>query len=226
MKKPWTEDEILFLKDNLNKLSYKQIALVLMRTSGSVSQKARKLDIKKPIIKEPHIPEDLTGKRYGKLLVIKLSEKTYSKKRWTMWECLCDCGNTPVVMANNLKRNGSNSCKNCTNLKPAFQTISKRAYEQHWRNAKRRNYDNNLTQELYTEIIKLPCTYCGQFSIRKNVNTGITLELNSVDRKNNEPYYKLENSQPVCFICQAMKSDMTHKEFLCHMNNINNYVKK
>lgn len=41
---------------------------------------------------------DLTGGRYGRLTVIKLSDKQIpSSKSKRFWECLCDCGNTKVV---------------------------------------------------------------------------------------------------------------------------------
>lgn len=53
--------------------------------------------------------EDLTGKRFGMLFVLSLflGENISGKRKWT---CLCDCGNTVVVMANNLKNRTSKSC--------------------------------------------------------------------------------------------------------------------
>lgn len=41
---------------------------------------------------------DLTGGRYGRLTVVKLSDKTIHSNKWKrFWECLCDCGNTTIV---------------------------------------------------------------------------------------------------------------------------------
>lgn len=41
---------------------------------------------------------DLTGGRYGRLTVIKLSDKKLpSNKSKRLWECLCDCGNSKIV---------------------------------------------------------------------------------------------------------------------------------
>lgn len=57
--------------------------------------------------------EDLTGKRFGKLVVIKKVEPTYDKsgRKYTVWECLCDCGNKTKVRTNNLK--GSTTSCGC-----------------------------------------------------------------------------------------------------------------
>lgn len=56
--------------------------------------------------------EDLTGKKFNKLKVIKLS---HSKKRSDgrsvyFWECLCDCGNTTIVQSSHLKTGHTMSC--------------------------------------------------------------------------------------------------------------------
>lgn len=50
---------------------------------------------------------DLTGKRFGKLLVI---NKAPTVKGRTKWLCQCDCGNTKIIGANELKRGETNSC--------------------------------------------------------------------------------------------------------------------
>ncbi len=44
--------------------------------------------------------KDLTGKRFGKLVVKRL----WSVQKWAArWKCLCDCGNFTVVLGSNLK---------------------------------------------------------------------------------------------------------------------------
>ena len=48
--------------------------------------------------------EDLTGKRFGKLTVIKRIEDTFDKagRKYITWECQCDCGNITHTTTNNL----------------------------------------------------------------------------------------------------------------------------
>lgn len=46
-------------------------------------------------------------KRYGKLLFIKVyGKKGYNK----LWECKCDCGNTTIANASNIKSGKTKSC--------------------------------------------------------------------------------------------------------------------
>lgn len=53
--------------------------------------------------------DDLTGKKFTKLLVLKLSDKSTKKAKY--WLCKCDCGNQVDVAASSLKaKNGNKSC--------------------------------------------------------------------------------------------------------------------
>lgn len=52
---------------------------------------------------------DLTGKRFGKLVVTERHSKISGEK--PKWVCLCSCGNTVIVSGFNLKKeNGTRSC--------------------------------------------------------------------------------------------------------------------
>lgn len=53
------------------------------------------------------IRNNLTGKRFGRLTVIKLMPKN---KRKTYYECLCDCGNTKIVRSDSLTSGSVQSC--------------------------------------------------------------------------------------------------------------------
>lgn len=52
--------------------------------------------------------DDLTGKKFGKLTVLKRSEKR--SKSGTLWDCVCSCGKEVTVFSSNLKRGTSTSC--------------------------------------------------------------------------------------------------------------------
>lgn len=54
-----------------------------------------------------HRLEDLSGKRFGRLLVV---ERAANTGVTTRWRCKCDCGNECVVTAQNLKRGHTISC--------------------------------------------------------------------------------------------------------------------
>lgn len=53
--------------------------------------------------------QDLTGRRFGKLVVI----KEVPSKTDTKWLCKCDCGNFSEVFSDNLKRGTTKSCGHC-----------------------------------------------------------------------------------------------------------------
>lgn len=54
---------------------------------------------------------DLTGKEYGRLTVIKLSEKRKSGKRFRFyWLCSCECGNEKKVRTDGLTSGNIRSC--------------------------------------------------------------------------------------------------------------------
>lgn len=59
-----------------------------------------------PIGKRASNFEDLTTRRFGRLVVIELAPKRHA----VMWLCRCDCGQTKVVAAAVLKRGDSRSC--------------------------------------------------------------------------------------------------------------------
>lgn len=72
--------------------------------------------------------EDLTGKRFGKLIVLKEVEPKIDAKgnKYHYWECLCDCGNTTFVTTQNLK-NSTQSC-GCYLKEVAGQQTLKHGY--------------------------------------------------------------------------------------------------
>ncbi|MEH7301898.1 hypothetical protein [Neobacillus drentensis] len=52
--------------------------------------------------------QDLTGKQFGKLLVLNKNTET-EKKGWN-WDCVCECGTRSVVGRYSLLRRNTNSC--------------------------------------------------------------------------------------------------------------------
>jgi len=57
---------------------------------------------------------DLTGERFGRLVVVVKSEEKKSG-RSTYWECVCDCGNKHIVRSDHLKNGHVQSC-GCYNV--------------------------------------------------------------------------------------------------------------
>jgi len=51
--------------------------------------------------------QDLTGKRFNRLVVLKFKERKIGGSKW---ECLCDCGKISFVMGSKLKNGRTKSC--------------------------------------------------------------------------------------------------------------------
>lgn len=52
--------------------------------------------------------EDLTGRRFGRLIVIEKTEER--RKQRVVWLCQCDCGNMARITSSNLKSGKTTSC--------------------------------------------------------------------------------------------------------------------
>lgn len=87
---------------------------------------------------------DLTGNRYGRLVVLK---RAYCENKYgTHWLCKCDCGNEVVVNGDNLKRGRTKSCK-CFQQEARIENniihnMSKTRLFRIWRHIKERCYKN------------------------------------------------------------------------------------
>lgn len=216
-----TKEEIDFIVKNWKTMPYPEMAVVLGITSKAISTIVSNLK-KQGVLDVEHwanrsTKKDLSGRRFGSVIA-KRYLRTSEDGR-AIWLCLCDCGKSAEIGTHNLKRNKITSC-GCVENARAINRIIKMAYKYHLSGARTRGYVSSLSMEEYVKIASNPCVYCGIISIRSNPDTKDEIGLNSVDRINNEPYYRLENTQAVCFTCQRMKSDMTHSDFLAHITKI------
>lgn len=68
--------------------------------------------------------QNLTGKRFGKLTVLKEVPKAERHDlRRVEWECLCDCGNTTRVITNYLNSGHTTSC-GCRRAEACTETFT------------------------------------------------------------------------------------------------------
>lgn len=90
--------------------------------------------------------KDLTGKRFGRLEVIKLTEKTdryYGK----YYLCKCDCGNEKVIRGTQLTTGKTKSC-GCLNLELSSQRMKGENNWNHKNKGKNHpNYNSELTDK-------------------------------------------------------------------------------
>lgn len=88
--------------------------------------------------------KDITGNRYGRLVVLRFI-KTDEKRR-SLWECQCDCGKTVIVQKNNLTSGNTKSC-GClsSSLKTTHNKSKSRLYSV-WHGMKQRCLNPNVEE--------------------------------------------------------------------------------
>ena len=167
------------------------------------------------------IINDLTGKRFGKLLVVALLPER-NKNRQTMWLCKCDCGGEKVVCSGHLcERKGTKSC-GCLVDKPAGLTT---LIAQYRCRAKKQGYSFTLDDASFCLVTSSPCYYCGVLptKTRTGTNGDRPYSWNGIDRQDSSQGYELWNCVPCCPTCNFAKSDMTPNEFHAWLDRVSVY---
>ena len=149
------------------------------------------------------------GQTFGILTAIRpVPKQRVGKKLETCWEVSCGCGKVYVVRPWNLKRQRSCGCHLVSNL--GFQVRER--LRNHKLRARVRGRAWEFTDQEAVAMFLAPCTYCGK--------TGTEASPGGIDRIDSKGGYTKQNSQPCCGICNKMKLDMTHGEFLAHVRRI------
>ena len=93
--------------------------------------------------KHKRIIKDLTGQRFGRLVVISLNEEITKQKKQTCWNCKCDCGNEKVVWGASLKSGNTASC-GCYKREESSRRMIQMAKEQ-WQDEEFRQMHSELS---------------------------------------------------------------------------------
>lgn len=166
---------------------------------------------------------NLIGQKFNRLLVTSFSHQTesVSKKIKTVeyWNCLCDCGNEKIIsgyclVASNVKSCGCYTIEKLkSNGKPLQERGLRKVCSIYKSNALSKEHVFNLTFEEAEKLFTSNCFYCNKPPSNeiKTVIGGV--KYNGIDRKNNEPFYSLENSVSCCKVCNISKNDKNFEQF-------------
>jgi hypothetical protein len=182
--------------------------------------------------------EDLTGQRFGRLVVIELIrvKNKNNNKSMAYWKCLCDCGNYKTTAARTLKCGQALSC-GCLRKERLLEANSKsfgessfnEVYSSYRGSAKKRGLEFNLTKEDVRILINNRCFYCGRESsnLQKSSSNNGDYLYNGIDRVNNYLGYTLDNVVSCCYMCNWSKREKTKVEFLLWIKDVYEYsIKK
>ena len=166
------------------------------------------------------------GYRVGRLEVIEqLPRDEYDERdvRRTLFLCKCDCGNTKIIDAGNLRK-ATKSCgclqKENARKQGKRQRTTKGYLNNYWgeyrRTARNRKREFNLPFETFVDFVSSDCYYCGsppELRLKKNI-TGIAVPVNGIDRVDANGGYVIENCVTCCETCNRMKLDHTEEKFM------------
>jgi hypothetical protein len=173
---------------------------------------------------------DLTGKKFGRLLVIKQNAKI-GNHNMKYWDCLCDCGNTKIISGGSLRSGSTQSCgclrsesahltNNIGDTKASFNYL----YSSYKNSARIRNLDFQLDKETFKYYTKQECYYCGcepEHEQKNKSKTGNYI-YNGIDRIDNTKGYIEGNIVSCCSICNYAKHVVPQQEFFEWVQKVNN----
>ena len=173
--------------------------------------------------------KSLVGQRFGKLLVL----NRIRQNQTTLYNCKCDCGKSTTVSHSNLKE-GTQSC-GClvietrgSERKPLKEVVSKAICTFYKRNARKRNYEWQLSYDKFLELINGNCHYCGSglsntFTWRYKHEVA-SLPFNGIDRIVNTTGYTNDNCVSCCRTCNSAKGELTFKQFKEWVSKLYNHL--
>lgn len=183
---------------------------------------------------------DLTGLKFGQLLVIKRS-KNYTKTRGALWECVCDCGSIVEIASNCLTSGNNITCGNkskhyntqfdCKNYRfgelPAvhLNTIKQ--------NAIKRNIKFDVTGEYLWDLFVKQNKKCAisnidlAFTPHRNSHKFRYMTTASLDRINSSQGYIIDNVRWVHKDINKMINNYGDNKFIDYcIRSVNTYYNK
>jgi hypothetical protein len=171
--------------------------------------------------------------KYGRLTVIGCAGKDYRGKY--LWECKCDCGNTKVVVGDNLSSGRSKSCgclkreflKRRGNQWGLYEDRADAIMKIQYHHIKKRHKKFGGVIMPYEDFLlksKSSCFYCG-LEYSKEIHDRLSdtksnkklsdtvVRINGIDRIDSTVGYTKENTVPCCKFCNTAKNTMRVYDF-------------
>lgn len=164
------------------------------------------------------ITKDLTGQRFGRLLVLRrLGQRP---GRSVHWACRCDCGKTKVIPASSIKTGTARSC-GCLRAEMLRSSAMPKEVAKLFARATRvrsgaksKGRECNISVEDLVVILSKPCIYCNRKDSPK-FPIGI-------DRIDSARGYVIGNCAPCCKSCNFAKSNIAVEDFCDWIEAISN----
>jgi len=141
--------------------------------------------------------------------------------------CTTCCKEYEIIMFEGIKGQTTSTCKMCReqnkiqdskrNKENRNKLARKRVFVNYTKWAKDRNIEFSISKEIFENIIKMKCFYCGVLPDD---------EFNGIDRVDNNIGYIHNNCVSCCKMCNYLKADLRKNIFLCKVEHILKYNSK
>jgi hypothetical protein len=173
---------------------------------------------------------DLTGKKFGKLIVIKRIDDYISPggNKVPKWLCKCSCGNETNVISDSLLKGSTKSCGCGIGKKSFGEATINRVYRNYKNNAKNRKIEFDIEKDFFINMTKQDCFYCGESPnnmAKSNCNNGDYI-YNGIDRLDSSKGYIKTNVVTCCKQCNFSKNIMSKEEYISHCKKVVEHSKK
>lgn len=191
------------------------------------------------------LPYNLVNRKFGFLTVLnKVSDIIrMDGKKFRVWFCICDCGNSCNIKECYLLNGDTKSCgclsakQSSINIRKAvskntkflpYETSARKTYHTY---IDRFPHPNNITFDQFLELSQKNCFYCNaepynisNSSSKKSsafFRENADFTYNGLDRvDNNVKAYLIDNVVACCRNCNIAKRDRTVEEFICWVRDI------
>jgi hypothetical protein len=176
------------------------------------------------------LKEKYVGFKSNKLTVLEITK--HSKFRGYVFKCQCDCGNEVVCRREQIITGKQQSC-GCSRkenakkrILPNNQSAINSLFYTCKAGAKNRGYEFCLSEQEFSNLIFQKCHYCGIASSSKGRSKSSSINVNGLDRKDNNIGYTINNCVPCCTTCNRIKHVLSYNDFLNHIENILKHLGK
>lgn len=234
MSKIWASEEINFLRINRSIQTIEELSLFLNRSKSAVISRLCKLGIVKNLkIKK--------GDIFGRLTIIGKDNNSTPGNPFYMVKCSCD--NKIVSVRGSSLREGNTISCGCFQKEARFKSSGVSSWNtvimRCKKGAESRNHTFDLSSEYFISISIQDCHYCGskpkkynkyllkngsnahpRSSLNKENIDRSWIELNGLDRIDNNVGYIEGNVVPCCTICNHAKHTLPYEEFINYLDNL------
>jgi hypothetical protein len=156
-----------------------------------------------------------TGRQFGKLIVIEdlgISDLL----------CQCECGNVKTIKRYYLIRLKSRGVRSCgcqaRGKRPRNVDAGVRlAYAEKKSLAKRIGVRFELSLDQYKRLINQNCHYCDAAPVLRGRENYKFIGQESLDRKDPNGPYTIDNVVPACLTCNRKKRDTSYDSYVCSL---------